>query len=522
MKRQIMFVSLVGIIAFASGGWLLQNQDSQRATVYQRARIFDEVLAHVADYYVDSLDERELYDMAIDGMLSRLNDPYTVYLRKEQLDNLRRSTTGNYGGLGIRIDVRDGWITVITTLPGTPAERVGLRAGDRIVEVEGESTFGWTTDKAVSVLTGEAGTKVNIGIARAGVHEKIPYTVERGRIHVNSVETPILLNPETGYLNLTTVSESSAREVFEAVQGLRKKGARSLILDLRNNPGGLLGQGVAIVDLFIGNGQVVVDTRGRAPGVDHVYRASHEEAWPDMPVVVLVNQLSASAAEIIAGALQDHDRALVVGESTFGKGVAQHVFRLSSREALRITTSRWYTPSGRSIQARNFGVKAGRGGERQIDTTTYYSDSGRPLDGTGRIHPDVRVPRDTLTTEEQTFARALGSSIPKYQDVLTEIALELKAEGTLTSPDFEVTDALINRVRDELKARDVDLAPADFQRGVPLIKRQLKYEIGRYVFDRNTEARFRAADDNQVRKAVELLESAHSPKELIAIAENGG
>ncbi len=322
-SKNLVALGLVGMVAFVSGGWLLQRGSDRAGGVYQQARLFENVVAYVADYYVEPIDERELYDMAIDGLLRELEDPYSTFLRPADFERLTLSTTGNYGGLGIRIEVSDGWITVVVPLPDTPAERVGMQAGDRIVEVDGESSYDWTLDEAVSRLRGPAGEPARIKVARPGFDEPNDFEVIREAIHVKSVQYSTVLDGGVGYVQLNPVSESSAKELAEAVNALTEDGARSLVLDLRNNPGGLLNEGVWVSDLFLEQGDVVVETRGRAPGASGVHRASRAERWPDMPLVVLVNQNSASAAEIIAGALQDHDRALILGVPTFGKGLVQ-------------------------------------------------------------------------------------------------------------------------------------------------------------------------------------------------------
>lgn len=516
--RRVLIVGLVSVVAFVSGGWLLQRGD-QQGSVYEKARLFDQILTHVANYYVDSLDERQLYDMAIDGMLQQLDDPYTTFLREENLRRLTRSTTGNYGGLGIRIEVRDGWITIITPLPETPAERVGLRAGDRIIEVDGRSTRGWDSQRAVSELTGEPGSQVKIKVLRAGLDEPIPFDIVRAQIHVSSVENVTLLAPDVGYVSLNTVSEGSSQEVHRAIEDLRRQGATDFILDLRNNPGGVLSEGVGVADLFLERGAVVVKTKGRAPGTTQTYSASHDGAWPSMPLVVLVNELSASAAEIVAGALQDHDRAVVVGTNTFGKGVAQHVFRLSSTEALRITTSRWYTPDGRSIDRPP--------SSDETPEIIATADSGQTAAGGDRAHsdslaggirPDLVVLPDTLTTLEQEFARALGTNVPAYQDVLTSYSIELKGEGTITDPDFAVSDGMVAELLSRLRSRDVSISDVNWRKGIELVRTQLGYEIARYVFGREFEIQRRAQDDPQVQKAIELLRQAETQQELLQVA----
>lgn len=525
--NRISVYGLVGFIAFISGGWLLQRAESDAAAdTYANARVFEEVLQHVASYYVDSLSEAQLYDLAIDGMLESLGDPYTAFLRQRELRDLTLSTTGNYGGLGIRIDVRDGWITIITPLPDTPADRVGLEPGDRIVEVEGVSTEGWSSSQAVNELKGEPGTDVRIKIMRPGYSELLPFTVTRAMIHVNSVGTATMLDREVGYVSLATVAETTAREFEEAVADLVDRGATSLVLDLRNNPGGILMQGVGVVDLFLGQGEIVVETRGRASGASRVYRSTSEPRWPDIPLVVLVNQLSASAAEIIAGALQDHDRALILGMSTFGKGVAQLVFRIGENQALRVTTSKWYTPLGRTLQrtaeadAREslVALLPGAADSTHSDSSSVFvTPSGRELFGGGGIVPDVTVASAEISEEQQLFADVLGSGVPIYQDVLTSYAIEIMGRDEPLSGDVTISDDMLDEVRRRLDGRGVAFDDAQWAQVDGIVERQFGYVLTRYLIGRTREAELRARNDEQILAALRFLTQVQSQEELLAL-----
>jgi len=529
--QRFMLLAVVGAVAFLSGGWLLQRGTSQAGGVYEQARLFDDIVGYVSDYYVDSIGEAELYDMAIDGLLNELDDPYASFLRAEQYRDLTESTTGNYGGLGIRIEVRDNWITVIAPIAGTPAEEAGLETGDRIVEVDGRSTFGWKNDKAVQELRGEPGSEVRISVMRPGIPEPLEFTVERALIHVKAIQLATVLGGDIGYVSLvySSISEALADELVEAIDGLRRQGARSLILDLRNNPGGLLDQGVAVSDLFLEPGKTIVSTRGRSRNATASYAARQREQWSDMPIVVLVNGGTASAAEIIAGALQDHDRAVVVGGPTFGKGLVQTVFRLSGTEALRLTTARWYTPSGRTIERMrpnpdSAAIVAAEDDPEgppvsEVDSSEiFHTDGGRVVYGGGGIWPDITVQGDSLTDAEQLFVRTLGASYPQYRDVMTSYALELKAGGGVTSPSFEVTPTMRAELLRRLREKDVQIPDEVWGDARALVDQQFTYEIARYVFGREAETRRRIRDDAQVQKALALLDQAQTPVELIQLA----
>lgn len=522
-------VAVVGLAALVSGGWFLQRQTEPAGSVYQQARLFDDVLAHVADYYVDSLDERRLYQMAIDGMLDQLGDPYSVFLKPDDFRQLSEATTGNYSGLGIQIDVRGGWITVIAPLPDTPAERAGVQTGDRIIELDGRSTEGWNQEKAVKELRGPVGAKAALLIRRTGIDEPIKFNVTRATIHVRSVDPRItmMLDDKVGYIALSPVSEASTREVAAAIDTLLKQGMKSLIFDLRGNPGGLLDQGVAVSDLFLDPGKAIVETRGRAPGSSHEFSDSKPQSWPRLPIVVIVNGGSASAAEIIAGALQDHDRAVLVGTPTFGKGLVQSFWRLTPETGLKLTTARWFTPSGRTIQrvTRTEAeqeaqvIAAQRGQDSKPDTTlAFKTDAGRTVYGGGGIRPDIYVMADTFTTAERTFIRALGDKIPVYRDALTGYAIELKEGNRLANQNFQVTDGMVDEIVRRIRAKGAELSDSAVAGARTLIQQELGYEAARYVFGRSAEFRRRMTDDQQVKRALALAQKAKTPQDLLTLA----
>jgi len=526
--RKLFLVAVVTVVALATGGWLLQREAEPVGTVYQQARLFEDVLSRVADYYVDSIDERQLYQMAIDGLLDRLHDPYSVFLKKDDFRALSEATSGNYGGLGIQIDVRDGWITVIAPLPETPAERAGVLSGDQIIALDGRSTEGWKNDQAVKELRGQPGTTVELRVKRVGVAQPLTFKIVRATIHIRSVYTSMMLDDRVGFIALSPVSETSADELTTAIGDLGKKGMKSLILDLRGNPGGLLDQGIAVSELFLDPGQEVVATRGRAPNSSRVYRDAKPQRWPGLPIVVLVNGGTASAAEIIAGALQDHDRAVLVGTPTFGKGLVQSLWQLTPETALKLTTARWYTPSGRTIQRKS---RTESEQEAQValaeegrDTTAvdtaqvFRTDRGRVEYGGGGIRPDVAVSSDTFSAAERAFVSALGNRITVYRDVMSTYALELKGSGHVTDPGFAVTEEMVQEVMRRLRARGVvipDSAAAGARR---FVGQELGYEVARYAFGRPAESRRRIADDHQVQEALALARRAKSPQDLLSLA----
>jgi len=533
MKQRWGLIGLVAVISFLSGGWLLQRGVAAGGNVYQQARLFDDVLSHVHNYYVDSLGESDLYDKATNGMLEELKDPYSVLLTGDDYRALTEQTSGNYAGLGIQIDVRDGWITVVAPLPDTPAERAGIQTGDQIVEVDGKSTEGWKNDQAVKALRGEAGSKIAVKVRRSGIADPITFDLTRATIHIRSVPPGTLFDGGIGYISLNPVAETSAQELRDEITSMKSKGMKSMILDLRLNPGGLLDQGVKVAELFLDKGQEIVSTKGRARGSSKEFYDEVKQLWPDLPIVVLVNEGTASAAEIIAGALQDHDRAVVVGSPTFGKGLVQTLFPLGDGVALKLTTARWYTPSGRTIQriakdeedqlAQAESAAAGTLTAESTDSALkerpiYRTDAGRAVRGGGGIVPDLVIRPDTLTTGERTFAKALGAKLPVYRDVLTTYALELKRTKGVENESFKISPEMRREVFQRLRNKGVELTQADFSAAGQLVDEQLGYEIERYVFGRPAEFRRRSLDDRQLQSALGLLRKAQTPKDLMGIA----
>jgi carboxyl-terminal processing protease len=537
MKQRWGLIVLVAVISFVTGGWLLQRGVASGGNVYQQARLFDDVLGHVNAYYVDSIGETDLYDRATRGMLEQLKDPYSVLLTGDDYKQLTEQTSGNYAGLGIQIDVRDGWITVVAPLPETPAERAGVATGDQIIEVDGKSTEGWKNDEAVKALRGAPGSKVTISVRRSGVTDPIKYSLVRAQIHVRSVPAGTLFDGGIGYISLNPVAETSAEELQSEIGAMKGKGMKSLILDLRLNPGGLLDQGVKVADLFLDAKQEIVATRGRARGSTKEFYDDARQAWPELPIVVLVNDGTASAAEIIAGALQDHDRAVVVGTPTFGKGLVQTLFPLGEGVALKLTTARWYTPSGRTIQrtAKNEEAQAEQAALEAGDTLPgmpdkehtdsairtrpiFHTDAGRVVRGGGGIVPDLVIRPDTLSGGEKQFAKALGNHVPDYRDVMTSFALELKQKGAVKAESFTVTPEMRQEVYQRFRAKGIEVTPQVYDGASGLITEQLGYEIARYVFGRPAEFRRRAHDDAQMQTALGLLRKAGTPRELLSLA----
>ncbi len=530
VKRTILAPLTVAAIALATGGWFLQQGVEQERNVYATAQLLQEVVDYVSQGFVDEHDEGDLYRMAIDGMLQGLGDPHTGFMPAEEYENLRIQTQGEYGGLGISIAKRNGWVTVITPLPGTPGERAGLRAGDQIIEVEGESTRGWSDDQAVARLRGPRGTPVTIKVARVGAEEPIAFTIVRDEIHILAVPTKYMVSPSVGYVEMNVFSESSTDELRQAIQELRQQGARGMILDMRLNSGGLLDQGVSVSDLFLDRGDLVVETRSRVRNQNQKLNAVDGDEFPGMPVVVLVGPQSASATEIVAGALQDHDRALILGQTSYGKGSVQTLYRLPDNNWLKLTTARWYTPSGRSIQGPygidnpvgldTEGLEPGSASlEEERERPEYKTESGRTVLGGGGITPDLVVRPDTLTASERTLVETLVQDhAATYPEVRFRFGVEYAETHADLKPGFEVTNDMLDAFYRKLVEAGVNVDRALFDAGRRWVSAQIGDEITVSKWG-VAEARKRAnTRDPQVRTAVDLLQQARTPESLFDVA----
>jgi len=492
-----------------TGGWLLQRGTRTGTfTAYEGARLFENVFRRIQNDYVDGVTDSALYRKSVDGMLYELRDPYSTFLPPDRFARLSETTTGNYAGLGVDVDLRDGWLIVVAPLPGGPAERAGLQPGDRIVDIGGKQTKGWTNEEAAKALRGKPGSAVALTIERPGVATPIALKVQRTTIHQSAVRRASLLDNGVGYIDLKAFSDSTAKELSVAITSLLARGMKTLVLDLRTNPGGLLNQGVRVSDLFLDPGQKIVSMRGRRPDANREYADSAKQRWPDLPLLVLVDGRSASAAEIVAGALQDHDRAVIIGTPTYGKGSAQSVIPFGEQGGLKITTARWFTPVGRSI-TRKPAPEDETDDPLPARRERFTTDAGRSVYGGGGITPDVIAGDSTTPPAEGNFIRALGAKASQFRDAVTELALYLKGTRGVTSPDFAVTPGMREEVWQRMKAHGVDI-PAE-----PLVSRVIAFDIARYNFGADAEFRRRGSVDKVLLKALELARGAKTEHDLL-------
>jgi carboxyl-terminal processing protease len=501
--------------ALITGGWLLQRGSRTGAfTEFEGAQLFDNVLRHVQNDFVDPISDSTLYRKSVDGMLYELRDPYSTFLPPERFARLNESTSGNYAGLGLETDLRDGWLIVVAPLPGGPAERAGVQPGDRIVEIMGKPAKGWTSEEASKALRGKAGTPVTVKIERPGAPTPMEMRLVRSTIHQSAVRRTSMLGDGVGYIDLKAFSDSTGKELTAGINGLLAHGMKTLVLDLRTNPGGLLNQGVKVSDLFLNPGQKIVSMHGRLPEANREFADTAKQRWPDLPLIVLVDGRSASAAEIVAGALQDHDRALIVGTPTYGKGSAQSVVSFGDQGGLKLTTAKWFTPAGRSI------TRARPSDDESVDAPPvkrerFRTDAGRVVYGGGGITPDVIAGDSVVPIPEANFIHALGANGGHFRDAVTDYALYIKATHGAASPDFLVTPAMRDEVWNRMKQRGIDIPRSVFDEGEPLVTRLIGYDIARYVFGGEAEFRRRASVDKALQRALELAHGSRSENDLL-------
>lgn len=516
MQSRALVAGAVLGAALVSGGWLMQHGFGNGGGAYNRARLFDQVKTHVSRYYVESVPDSLLYRHAVRGLLDELGDPHTAYLPPDRLERLRETTTGRYAGVGIQIDVRDQWVTVVAPLAGTPADAAGVLSGDRIVEIDGRTTRGLTSEEAVKALRGNPGSRVRITVERPGAPDSLRFQLTRREIVFAPVQNAVLLRDGVGYVDLTVFGEESKAGVQKAVDSLRAAGMRALVLDLRGNPGGLLDQGVAVSELFLDPGQEIVAMKGRARGSNQTFVDQRPQAYANLPIVVLVDSTSASASEIVAGALQDHDRAAVVGTTTYGKGSAQSLIPTVGGGAVKLTTALWYTPVGRSIS--RMPSDTADDDDTAADSTPrpkFRTDGGRIVYGGGGITPDVIVADPVLDSTSRAFERALGTNIPRFRDMLTAYAISLRGSPAVPDPAFTVTPAMRAELYRRMTRGGVTVDSMLYERAAPLVSRALGYEIARYVFGRKGEFLRRAQNDETVRTALALLAGAKDQRTVL-------
>ena len=517
--RRVTILALAFLVAGGFMGGLLGGRvlaDPQRPD--DELWTFGRVMSLIEDQYVGEVDSKELIENAIGGMLQSL-DPHSNYLNLEAFTEMRDEQRGKFSGLGIQITKRgaDKPLTIISPIDDTPADRAGLLSGDVIAQIEGQPTIDLSVQDAVRLLKGDKGTRVTITIERPGQPEPFEVTIERDDIPIESIRVAFMIGDEVGLVRISNFTSTTADELDQSIADLKAQGMTKLLVDLRGNPGGLLDQAVQVSERFIPEEKLIVYTRGRIHGSDQDYFAKRGVDRVDMPLILLVDESSASASEIVSGAVQDHDRGLVVGESTFGKGLVQRVIPLQSGGALAVTTAKYYTPSGRLIQRdysdlEQYYLQRGNGDEevtdapeddgekiKDEDREVFFTTSGRKVYGGGGIRPDYIV--------ESPKAPSILFDLLRENVVFDYSVLYVNTHANLKQ-GFDMDEKAMADFRAFLDRKDFDYDADAFAENQEMIKLRLRAQITRVKWDQDAESLVLANADPQVQKALTLFGEA--------------
>ena len=529
-------VALLAVVLSALVGGFYGSVLARQDEVTQQYRVFTAALAAIDREYVEEVPSDRLVYGGIEGMLKTL-DPHSSFFDPRQYAQMRERQEGKYYGLGIQIQPIDGDITVMSIFEGSPAFKKGLRRGDVIARIETEDAKGMSSEDAVKRLKGPKGTAVNISIKRRGYDQLIDLQVTRDEVNIVSVRGFFMIDGDTGYLKLGEFTETSNHEVGAALDALTAKGMKRLVLDLRDNPGGALDQAIAISNRFLPRGDLIVYTKGRSRNSDQEYRATEQSDYTHLPMVVMVNRNSASASEIVSGALQDHDRALVVGETTFGKALVQSVYKISEQAGLALTTGRYYTPSGRMIQRPwdgafdeylTYTLRDQKGERQHSNAELKYTDAGRKVYSGGGIEPDKFMPGPVEGFSPTKFGRQIWGS-GQFQRFADQYVAEGDTRFTAASKgkkriakNFTVGDVMLEDFRTQLATQKIAIDEEAFKTDLSFIKALIHYEIDLALFGVEEARRNLILQDPQSKFAMAQFGEAQRLTELARNTSRSG
>ena len=547
MKKQILSYILLIIIGLAIGV-LIQPLISNDG-LYDQIRKYQEVLSNAVKNYVEPVDTQKLTESAIRGMLNEL-DPHSVYITADEMKAVDEDFQGSFEGIGIQFDVIDDTIVVISPIADGPSEKVGIQSGDKIIKIDDEDAVGLNRDLVPKKLRGPKGTKVKLGIKRSGKNELLTFEIIRDKIPLYTVDASFIIDStDIGVIVVNRFAATTHDELVQAIQKLRKEGMKKLILDLRGNPGGYLNQAFLMADQFLKGGDTIVYTKGRRPEFDEVYKSSPGGLAEDIPLIVLINAGSASASEIVSGSIQDLDRGLIVGETSFGKGLVQRQYPLPDGSAYRITIARYYTPSGRCIQrpfkdkegyrklVGRLELKEGSNIEHALELVKkeikeeneknlkenkksaiinldslpiYYTKSKRPVLGGGGIIPDYIVKQDTITklSIQLRMNRVFYEYVDKYLDNGRKLEPEYRNNFAHFMRNWKVTDKMMKEFRELAESKGVKWDDEQFIKDEEFIKTEIKGTVARSLWDRNAYVQVFFTIDKQVNVAKGLFDEA--------------
>ena len=507
-------------VPIVAGGFLLQEPPAHAS-----ARLFEQVMSLVATRYVDTLPVDDLYAKAATGVVQELRDPYSQLFSPRASQDFARGTGGRYGGTGMLLGEDNNGTYVAQVFPHTPAADAGVQEGDRIAAIDGKSVVGVSSVDIANRLRGDVGTRVEVTYNRPGVPAPIKLSFVRREVHIPAVQYYTMLDGTVGYIPIQTFNENVVEEVTDAIRHLSAQGAKGYVIDLRGNGGGIVDQALQLSSLFLKDSQEIVSVRSRGQP-DEISRAGTQHMAVGVPLVVMTDGGTASASEIVAGALQDHDRALVVGMTSFGKGLVQSVYGLDGGYALKLTTGKWYTPSGRSIHRDRVLNAAGQLVEVRPDSLEtdserlarpkFRSDDGRIVYGGGGITPDVVVREDTLTTLEQGFFHSVAASVGPISRTLEDYSRILK--DSMPAPTLAVRPAWKERFLAALARDSVVIEPGYRAVGDSILAEQLAVRIVSKAFGDGAARELTLGEDRQLTTAVDLLRKAASQQQLFGAA----
>ena len=510
--------------ALAGGAFGRSAQATEDRLTHNKT--FAAALSAIEGNYAGTVESDRLVYGAINGMLQTL-DPHSSFMDPRTYAQMRERQEGRYYGVGLTIVPVDGDITVVRVFEGSPAYGKGIRRGDVIAFIEGEDAKGWPSDQAVRRLKGPKGTFVSIKVRRKGLEELIPLEVMRDEITIPAVTAYFMVDSETGYVRIDDFAEHTEEELTNALHTMQNKGMKRIVLDLRGNPGGQLDQAIRMVNLFVPRGSMVVYTRGREKSADQEYRATENGEFLTHPMMVLVNRTSASASEIVSGALQDYDRALIVGETTFGKALVQSVYRVQGA-GLALTTARYFTPFGRMIQRPwdgAFDEYLTYSLKEQAERThtpdqLKYTAGGRKVYSGGGIEPDKRFDGPVEGFNPTPFGRSLFA-----RALFASYAEQFSAEGDtragaqgknrkVVRPGFTVDDAMIQDFKQFVVGRRVVMDEAAFNKDKAFIRSMIRYDIDNALFTAATARQRLIVDDPQAQFALTQFPEAEKLMQL--------